>query len=319
MAPGERTAGRGDAGRSRTTMRKTSVYLSDDLKAALSVAAARSGRSEADTMRLALEAFVRSAGSAPSGERRSRRPIPGGPCLVGVGVGPGDPELLTDRARRILLAAGHVLAGSISEDATGRAEAVVHAAAPGVAVERVVLAVGPDVRARRRSLAAAAERIAVLLRQGELVAFATLGDPHLYSPFPALANAVQALQPEAVVEAEPGILPFQQLAAATSTTVAQGEERVTVVVLGDEPAELDALFDHDDSTVVIYKGGRELPAVATALARRDRLGAAVAGELLGQPGERCLPLADLATGPGPYLTTAIVPARRSPAVGGRGA
>ena len=300
-------------------MRKTSVYLSDDLKAALSVAAARSGRSEADTIRLALEAFVRSAGPAPASERRSRRPIPGGPCLVGVGVGPGDPELLTDRARRILLAAGRVLAGSISDDATGKAEAVVHAAAPGVAVERVVLHVGPDARARRRTLAAAAERIAVLLDQGELVAFATLGDPHLYSSFPALAEAVQALQPGAVVEAEPGILPFQQLAAATSTTVAQGEERITVAILGDDPAELDSLFDHDDSTVVIYKGGRELPAVAASLARRGRLGAAVAGELLGQPGERCLALADLATGPGSYLATAIVPARRSPAARGCGA
>ncbi len=300
-------------------MRKTSVYLPDDLKAALSVAAARSGRSEADTIRLALEAFVRSAGPAPTSERRSRRPIPSGPCLVGVGVGPGDPELLTDRARRILLAAGRVLAGSISDDATGKAEAVVHAAAPGVAVERVVLHVGPDTRARRRTLAAAAERIAVLLDQGELVAFATLGDPHLYSSFPALAEAVQALQPGAVVEAEPGILPFQQLAAATSTTVAQGEERITVAILGDDPAKLDSLFDHDDSTVVIYKGGRELPAVAASLARRGRLGAAVAGELLGQPGERCLALADLATGPGSYLTTAIVPARRSPAVQGRDA
>ena len=295
-------------------MRKTSVYLSDDLKAALSVAAARSGRSEADTIRLALEAFVRSAGPAPTSERRSRRPIPGGPCLVGVGVGPGDPELLTGRVRRILLAADRVLAGSISDDATGKAEAVVHAAAPGVAVERVVLHVGPDARARRRTLAAAAERIAVLLDQGELVAFATLGDPHLYSSFPALAEAVQALQPGAVVEAEPGILPFQQLAAATSTTVAQGEERITVAILGDDPAELDSLFDHDDTTVVIYKGGRELPAVAASLARRGRLGAAVAGELLGQPGERCLALADLATGPGSYLATAIVPARRSPAV-----
>ncbi len=293
-----------------TAMRKTSVYLPDELKASLAAAAARSGRSEADVIRLALERFVNAAAPPPPTDERARRPTPSGPRLVGVGVGPGDPDLLTGRARRVLLAADRVLAATISPDTVGRAEAVVYAAVPGVAVERIVLHVGPGKQARHRSVEAAAERIASFLDRGELVAFATLGDPYVYSSFPDLTEAVRKLRPDAAVEGEPGILGFQQLAATTATTLAAGDEQITVVTLGDDAAQLEPLLDRDDSTVVIYKGGRRLPEVAASLADRRRLEGAIAGELLGQPGERCLPLADLVTGPASYLTTAIVPARR---------
>jgi precorrin-2/cobalt-factor-2 C20-methyltransferase len=291
-------------------MIKTSVYLPDDLKAELAAAAARSGRSEAETIRWALERFVRSSGPPPPDELRSRRPTPSGPRLVGVGVGPGDPDLLTGRAVRILEAADRVFAASISPDAVSRAEAVVYAAAPGVAVERLVLHVGPGKKTRRQAVQAAAERIASCLDGGELVAFATLGDPRLFSPFPALADAVRRLRPAAAVDGEPGILAFQQLAATTATTIASEGEQVTLVTLGDDPEILEPLLQRDDATIVIYKGGRRLPEVAAALADRNRLAGAVAGELLGQPGERCLPLAELATRPGSYLATAIIPARR---------
>lgn len=291
-------------------MRKTSVYLPDELKVALAGAASRSGRSEADTIRRALEHFVRSGHPAPPSEVRARRPIPTGPRLVGVGVGPGDPELMTGRARRIFEAADRVFAASVSADSVSRAEAVVYAAVPGVAVERLVLHIGPGQETRRRSLHSAAERIAACLDRAELVAFATLGDPNVYSAFPELADQLRRLRPGAAVEGEPGILAFQHLAAATSTPIAGQGETVSVVTLGDDPGELESVLASENATVVIYKGGRRLPEVAAWLAAHHRLDGAVAGELLGQPGERCLPLAELAARPGSYLTTAIIPARR---------
>ncbi len=62
-------------------------------------------------------------------------------------------------------------------------------------------------------------------------------------------------------------------------------------------------------TVVLYKGGRRLPDLAKAAAAAGRLDGAVAGELLGMPGERIGPLSDLAAdGPASYLATVIIPA-----------
>jgi precorrin-2/cobalt-factor-2 C20-methyltransferase len=144
------------------------------------------------------------------------------------------------------------------------------------------------------------------------VAFVTLGDPNVYSPFPALGAEVHRIRPEIPLDTVPGIMAFQELAARTGTVVANDGELLALVTLGDDPATLDALLDRRDATVVIYKGGRQLPAVARALGARDRLEGTVVGELLGLPGERSVPLRQVADLPGSYLATTIVPAQRGP-------
>lgn len=285
------------------------MYLDDALKEGLAAAAARSGRSEADVLRDALARALRRA-DAPGGDGRARRPLPEGPRLVGVGVGPGDPELLTGRARQVLRRAGRVFAATVHADAVGRAEAVVRAGEPDVDVERLVLDTGPDRAARSAATAAAADRLAACLDAGELVAVAVLGDPHLWSPWPALAAAVRRRRPGTEVEAVPGVMAWQELAARTGTCVADGDERVTLVCLGDDPGDAAGAAGDAATTVVVYKGGRALPALARRLAAAGRLDGAVVGELLGQPGERCRPLERQGDRPGSYLATTIVPAER---------
>jgi len=283
-------------------VRKTSVYLPDGLKRSLAEAAARSGLSEAEIIRLAIE---RELANSDRDRRPLDRPVPG--RLVGVGVGPGDPGLVTTAALAALRRADRVVAPSTSVEAVGRAEMIVRQAAPDVAVERLVFEMAPDRSARDEAVTRAAGRVAACLQGGEEVAFITLGDPLVYSTFASVGRAVRNLRPETVVEHQPGIMAFQLLAARTGTVLAD-ERQAILVRTALSHDDLEADLRRRDVTLVAYKGGRRLPDVAAAVERAGRSAGAVVGELLGMGGERVAALAEMSAGPASYLATVIVPA-----------
>jgi precorrin-2/cobalt-factor-2 C20-methyltransferase len=295
-----------------TQVLKSSVYLPDALKAELAELAGRWGRSEAELIRIAIERLVRSAEAEPGPARRPPPPGPGsqGPRLVGVGVGPSDPDLVTERALDVLRTADRVVAASTGPDAIGRAEAVVRSAAPEVGVDRVVIDIGGDEAARGRSVDGAADVLLGHLDRGELVAFAVLGDPNVWTIFPRVAAAVSARRPGVPVETVPGIMAFQELAARADTVLADGDEELTLVTLSGDADRLGPLLDDPTRGLVVYKGGRVLPDVAALLESRGRLGSAVLGEMLGLPGGRSVPVAAAADRPASYLATVIVPPER---------
>jgi precorrin-2/cobalt-factor-2 C20-methyltransferase len=281
---------------------KSSLYLPEKLKAGLARRAKESGRSEAEVVRDALQAALADPGP-PAAE--PERPVPG--RLVGVGVGPGEADLLTLRAAAALRRASRVLAPSTAVDAVGRAEAIVRQALPDVAVERVPFAMAPSRASRDVSVERAAEVVAHHLSAGEEVAWVTLGDPLVYSTFAAVAAGVKKRRPGTAVLAVPGIMAFQALAARTVTVITDERERLVIrTALDDE--DLAADLDDPETTVVIYKGGRRLPEVAAALATAGRLDGAVMGELIGLPGQRITPLSAASQSPASYLATVIAPA-----------
>lgn len=294
-----------------TQVLKSSVYLPDALKAELAALASRWGRSEAELIRIAIDRLVRSAGDEPAPARPRPAPVAPGPRLVGVGVGPSDADLVTERALAVLRSADRVVAAATGPDAIGRAEAVVRSAAPEVAVDRVVIDIGGDEAVRRRSVEGAAELLLGHLDRGELVAFAVLGDPNVWTIFSRVAAAVATRRPAVPVETVPGIMAFQELAARAGTVLAEGDEELTLLTLGGDAERLDPLLDDPARGLVVYKGGRALPALAAVLERRGRLGAAVLGEMLGLPGGRSVAVSAAADRPASYLATVIVPPQRA--------
>ena len=228
-------------------------------------------------------------------------------ALVGVGVGPGDPELVTVKALRALREADRVFAPSVAVDAVGRAEAIVREAAPDVGTERLAFVMATDGDARAAAIDHAADRLVECLDAGERVAFITLGDPNVYSTFTSVAEAVRRRRPSVPIETVAGIMAFQELAARAATPLLDGTGTLALVTALDGTADVEAALAEPDRAVVVYKGGRHLPAVAKCLADAGRLDGAVMGELLGLPGERVVAVSDAADAPATYLATVIVP------------
>ena len=287
-------------------MRKSSLYLPDRLKAGLAARSEATGRSEAALIREAIETSLQAPNRATPDPLKDP-PVAG--RFVGVGVGPGESDLLTLRAVAALRRADRVMAPSTAVDAVGRAEAIVRQAVPGLAIERVPFSMAPSRTARDKSVQRAATAVTCHLQEGEEVAWITLGDPLVYSTFATVAAAVAKRRPGTTVIVVPGVMAFQALAARTGTVVADERSRLTIRTALDGE-DLEADLADPDSTVIIYKGGRRLPDLAAAAARAGRTGGAVVGELLGMPGERIGSLHEVASnGPASYLATVIVPAK----------
>lgn len=246
--------------------------------------------------------------------------------LVGVGVGPGDPELVTVKAVRVLSGAdvvfvpvsapddavpgGAVPGDSAPEGVVGRAEATVRAHVTHGRLVRLPFRMTGDADYDAPAATVAA---ACAAHPGGVVAFATIGDPNVYSTFTALAARVTARLGSVAVATVPGITAMQDLAARSGTVLAVGTETLALLPLtSGTDAYAKAVAAHD--TVVAYKGGRALPRVRAILDAAGRLagpaGHAVYGASLGLPDEDIHPLADAAPDTaGPYLSCVIATSR----------
>ena len=241
------------------------------------------------------------------------------PTLIGVGMGPGDPDLVTVRAADLLAKADVVFVPVADSGETGRAEQTVLHYAEAWRVERVVFALHDREHTRRREQAwdVAAGRVASWFAEhpGGVGVFATIGDPCVYSTFGYLAETVRGMVGDLQVRLVPGITAMQDLAARTGTPLVQGREALQLFPMTAGAQRFREACERGDA-VVAYKFGRMLPETLAVLRETGRIDDAVYGAGLGLPGEDIRPARELPPDrPGPYLSTLLVP----PARRGRGA
>ena len=180
--------------------------------------------------------------------------------LYGVGVGPGDPELLTQKAVRILREAA-VIACPGGKGGPGLAFEIAAQAVPEIR-EKPLLTLDFPMRAEAQAAhAEAAEVIKGLLWEGRDVAFLTLGDPAVYSTFAYVLPLVR--DDGFAVEIVPRVPSFSAAAAALLLPLALGGEDVHILPAGECDLSLPG-------TLVLMKPGRDLRALKAALKASGR-------------------------------------------------
>ncbi len=174
--------------------------------------------------------------------------------LVGIGVGPGDPELLTLKAVR-LIAASAVVFCPAARNGAGRAERIGGSYLEDKLVVRLDLEMGAD---QQTALDRAAETVEEQMAGRDAV-FLTEGDPTLYSTFGLLVEALRQRRSRIEVAFIPGVTSITAAAAAAGTVLAQGDDSLVVIPGTDAGMLEDAAATYD--RIVVIKpsaGGQEL-------------------------------------------------------------
>lgn len=208
--------------------------------------------------------------------------------LYGIGIGPGDPKLLTLKAKEILDRVDLVFCPKGDEGSTSWARSIVQSttAAPKKFVE-LTFPMTRDKEVLRAYWQKAAERIAAEMAKGKEGAFITLGDPFIYSTYIYLLKTLRRDFPHIEVETIPGITAFNAAAARAQVPLVQGEERLAVLPVTKTLKGLREAFAVFD-TVILMKVGSKLDRVIPLLKELNLLKSSVLISRLGHPEERII-------------------------------
>ena len=241
--------------------------------------------------------------------------------LWGLGLGPGDPELVTVKAARIIGEAdvvayhsarhGRSIARRIAEPYLRKGQIEEHLVYP-VTTETVEHPGGYP-GAMEDFYRECADKIAAHLEAGRNVALLAEGDPLFYSSYMHMHTRLTERFDAVIV---PGVTSMSAASAAAATPLVQGDDVLAVLPGTLSAAELASRLCDADAAVVL-KLGRSYPAVREALSLAGRLDDAFYVERASTPGQKVLPAGTVDEDAVPYFSLALVPAghRRPASVG----
>ncbi|MBE6033612.1 MAG: precorrin-2 C(20)-methyltransferase [Clostridiales bacterium] len=203
--------------------------------------------------------------------------------LYGLGVGPGDPELMTLKAVRII-EESDIIAVPKSGQSVNVAYTIAKGAIPGLDEKTIVELDMPMTRDKEKLAAshdAAADQVKNWLDEGKNVAFLTLGDPTIYSTYAYVHNRVRDAGYE--TEIVPGIPSFCAVSAKLNDSLTEAEEALHIIPASYEGAE-EAL--HMEGTKVLMKSGKSIGKLKEYINSMDNPPTVKMVERCGMDGER---------------------------------
>ncbi|MEM9441099.1 MAG: precorrin-2 C(20)-methyltransferase [Pseudomonadota bacterium] len=222
--------------------------------------------------------------------------------LIGVGVGPGDPDLITMKAIKVLRNAPAVAYIS----ANGRPSMARYIAAQylgGSAKEiKITLPMHPSSEIADAAYGEGASRISADLEQGRDVAVLCEGDPLFYGSFGHLLDRLRGKYP---VEIVPGVSSVMAAAAAAEQPLAYAAEAFSVLPATMSEDGLSTRLKASDAAVIM-KLGRHLEKVRSVLEKQGLMERAIYVERVTGPEQKVMPLSELDHADTPYFSLILV-------------
>ncbi len=222
--------------------------------------------------------------------------------LYGVGVGPGDPELMTVKAWR-LVSTARVIAYLAANGGESTARMIASPFMPDDAAEIVIdVPMQVDPKAAQAAYDEGAKRIASELERGSDVVMLCEGDPFFYGSFIYIFERLASRFETIVV---PGVTSFTAAAAVSHAPLSRRNEIVIVLPATLAPARLEAELAASQASAII-KVGRHFAMVRDILEKLGLTGHATVIEKATLQDERVRKLADVHEDTLPYFTTILV-------------
>ena len=205
--------------------------------------------------------------------------------LYGVGVGPGDPDLITIKAIKILREAEVIFAASSINNSHSLAVEIARPHLSGHQDIRVLQFQMSHNEAGREALWEQNSQVIIEeIEQGKKVAFLTLGDPMTYSTFGYLIRTIHGVKPAVSIVTIPGITSYQAAAARINTPLVEGDESL-LITSGVRGGAQVRKFMEQAENIVLLKTYKNISDINEALLDGGLIGNCVGISKCGREGE----------------------------------
>ena len=206
--------------------------------------------------------------------------------LYGIGVGPGDPELITVRGANILSRCRHVFTPKARVKADSLALTIAERyICKDAQVHELVFPMTQDPDELSSHWKESAGEIIATLEQGEDACFLTIGDPFLYSTYIYLLREIRARVPGIEVDTVAGVTAFSAAAALAEFAVGEAKDPVLVIPTADDLAAVKQALK-TEGTVILMKIGKRLPEILHILEEANLLDRSVFVSHAGMENQR---------------------------------
>ena len=177
--------------------------------------------------------------------------------LIGIGVGPGDPDLLTVKAVKAIQDADVIMCPASKEDRPSIALSVVSSLIDETKNQEIIKLIFPmtkDKKVLEDTWKKNAKIMAEKVLSGKNVVYLTVGDPYLYSTWIYMHRNIESNHPELKISVIPGIVSMFTFASKVGVSIAEGAEKVAIIPSCYDLATVKEIAKNAESLIFLKDG-----------------------------------------------------------------